>query len=202
MVYVFQSEPPSPRSPHSPNGGTAISAAANGVTSLFELGILGPDSAAPTSGNFFEHLTASEFYKNATVLLLALVLIESLALFPVMITFICFLLIMHINLIIQVRDIAGSFRWAPFLALQTSNSFLTMLLLLSKYKMKSIPVVDLGDNKIENIITQSAVIHMLAECAGLHWFESWGTKKLSEVGLPMVTANQIIKVCGFSLLYE
>lgn len=63
--------------------------------------------------------------------------------------------------------------------------------------MKSIPVVDLGEGKIENIITQSAVIHMLAECAGVHWFESWGTKKLSEVGLPTVTGNRIIKVCEF-----
>ncbi|ONI07991.1 hypothetical protein PRUPE_5G152000 [Prunus persica] len=94
----------------------------------------------------------------------------------------------------QVRDISGSFRWAPFLALQTSNSFLTMLLLLSKYKMKSVPVVDLGDGKIDNVITQSAVIHMLAECAGLQWFESWGTKKLSELGLPMMSADHIVKV--------
>ncbi|KAM1433142.1 hypothetical protein ACFX1R_016464 [Malus domestica] len=94
----------------------------------------------------------------------------------------------------QVRDISGSFRWAPFLALQSSNSFLTMLLLLSKYKMKSVPVVDLGDGKIDNIITQSAVIHMLAECTGLQWFESWGKKKLSELGLPMMTANCIVKV--------
>ncbi|XP_043813479.1 SNF1-related protein kinase regulatory subunit gamma-1 isoform X2 [Manihot esculenta] len=94
----------------------------------------------------------------------------------------------------QVRDISGSFRWAPFLALQRSNSFLTMLLLLSKYKMKSVPVVDLGDGKIDNIITQSAVIHMLAECAGLQWFESWGTKKLSEIGLPSMSAVHICKV--------
>ncbi|KAK7389199.1 hypothetical protein VNO78_24034 [Psophocarpus tetragonolobus] len=94
----------------------------------------------------------------------------------------------------KVRDISGTFRWAPFLALERSNSFLTMLLLLSKYKMKSVPVLDLGSGTIDNIITQSAVIHMLAECAGLQWFESWGTKKLSEVGLPMVTGNHIIKV--------
>lgn len=72
-----------------------------------------------------------------------------------------------------------------------------MLLLLSKYKMKSIPVVDLGAGRIDNIITQSSVIHMLAECAGLQWFESWGTKKLSEVGLPMVTPNHIIKVSNY-----
>ncbi|KAG7954256.1 hypothetical protein I3843_11G007900 [Carya illinoinensis] len=94
----------------------------------------------------------------------------------------------------KVRDISGSFRWAPFLALEKSNSFLAMLLLLSKYKLKSLPVVDLGERKIDNIITQSAVIHMLAECAGLQWFESWGTKKLSELGLPMMTSDCVIKV--------
>ncbi|KAF3530592.1 hypothetical protein DY000_02040292 [Brassica cretica] len=94
----------------------------------------------------------------------------------------------------KVRDISGTFRWAPFLALQKDNSFLTMLLLLSKYKMKSIPVVDLGEAKIENIITQSGVIHMLAECAGLHWFEDWGVKTLSEVGLPIMSKDHIIKI--------
>lgn len=67
-----------------------------------------------------------------------------------------------------------------------------MLLLLSKYNMKSLPVVDLGVSKIENIITQSAVVHMLAECAGLHWFENWGTKSVSELGLP--TNNRLVKV--------
>ncbi|XP_057972354.1 SNF1-related protein kinase regulatory subunit gamma-1 [Malania oleifera] len=139
--------------------GTAVAAAANGVTSANGLGNLGPESAATTSGNFFEALTTSEFYKST-----------------------------------KVRDISGSFRWAPFLALQTSNSFLTMLLLLSKYKMKSVPVVDLGEGKIDNIITQAAVIHMLAECAGLHWFESWGTKKLSELRLPSMKSSQMIQV--------
>ncbi|KAF7838175.1 SNF1-related protein kinase regulatory subunit gamma-1-like [Senna tora] len=94
----------------------------------------------------------------------------------------------------KVCDISGSFRWAPFLPLQGSNSFLTMLLLLSKYNMKSIPVVDLGAERIDSIITQSSVIHMLTECVGLQWFESWGTKKLSEVGLPVMTFDRIIKV--------
>ncbi|XP_047306967.1 SNF1-related protein kinase regulatory subunit gamma-1 [Impatiens glandulifera] len=94
----------------------------------------------------------------------------------------------------KVRDVSGSFRWAPFLALQKSNSFLTMLLLLSKYRMKSIPVVDLGEKKIDNIITQSAVIHMLDECSGLQWFDSLCTKKLSEIGLPLMNARYMIKV--------
>ncbi|KAE8697288.1 hypothetical protein F3Y22_tig00110621pilonHSYRG00023 [Hibiscus syriacus] len=35
-----------------------------------------------------------------------------------------------------------------------------------QYKMKSVPVVDLGEGKIDNIITQSAVIHMLADALG------------------------------------
>ncbi|KAJ6688350.1 SNF1-RELATED PROTEIN KINASE REGULATORY SUBUNIT GAMMA 1-RELATED [Salix koriyanagi] len=102
VVWILhQSEPPSPRS---------------------------PEDAQATSGNFFEALTSSEFYKNT-----------------------------------KVRDIAGSFRWAPFLALQKSNSFLTMLLLLSNYKMKSVPVLG-------------------------------GTKKLSEIGLPLMTRDHVVKV--------
>ncbi|XP_048229151.1 SNF1-related protein kinase regulatory subunit gamma-1 isoform X2 [Ricinus communis] len=153
---LHQSEPPSPRSK---NSGTALAVAANGLTNAAGLGTLGPEDASTTSGNFFEALTSSEFYKNT-----------------------------------KVRDISGSFRWAPFLALQNSNSFLTMLLLLSKYKMKSVPVVDLGEGKIDNIITQSAVIHMLAECAGLQWFESWGTKTLTEIGLPFMSSDLIVKV--------
>ncbi|PKA47434.1 SNF1-related protein kinase regulatory subunit gamma-1 [Apostasia shenzhenica] len=93
----------------------------------------------------------------------------------------------------KVQDISGSFRWAPFLALQKSDSFLTMLLLLSKYRMKSLPVVDLGEKKIDNIITQSAVVHMLAECVGFQWFESWGTKMLWELGLP-INRNKLVKL--------
>ncbi|CAI0548139.1 unnamed protein product [Linum tenue] len=157
VVWILQqSEPPSPRSA---NSGTSAALAVNGLTNAAGVGILGPEDAQATSGDFFEDLTSSEYYKNT-----------------------------------KVRDISGSFRWAPFLALQKSNSFLTMLLLLSKYKMKSIPIVDLGDGKIDNIITQSAVIHMLSECAGLHWFESWGAKTVSELGLPLVSRDQIIKV--------
>jgi hypothetical protein len=69
-----------------------------------------------------------------------------------------------------------------------------MLLLLSKYRMKSLPVVDMGGDHIENIITQSSVVHMLAECAGLPWFESWGTKKLCDLGLPLMKPYKLVKV--------
>ncbi|XP_074381780.1 SNF1-related protein kinase regulatory subunit gamma-1-like isoform X2 [Apium graveolens] len=86
-------------------------------------------------------------------------------------------------------SISGGF----FVALTNSEFYKNAK--LSKYRMKSVPVVDLGVGKIENIITQSAVIHMLEECAGLQWFESWGTKKLSELGLPLMKPNRVVKVC-------
>lgn len=94
----------------------------------------------------------------------------------------------------KVKDISGSFRWAPFLALQSSDTFLTMLLLLSKYRMKSLPVVDIGEGTISNIVTQAAVVHMLSECVGLSWFEDWGTKTLAELGLPVMKTNRLVKV--------
>jgi hypothetical protein len=55
-------------------------------------------------------------------------------------------------------------------------------------------VVDMGGDHIENIITQSSVVHMLAECAGLPWFESWGTKKLCDLGLPLMKPYKLVKV--------
>lgn len=66
--------------------------------------------------------------------------------------------------------------------------------------MKSVPVVDPGERTIDNVITQSAVIHMLEECAGLYWFESWGRKKLSEIGLPLMKSSRVVKVCDFFLV--
>jgi hypothetical protein len=99
----------------------------------------------------------------------------------------------------QVRDISGTFRWAPFLALQSSDSFLTMLLLLSKHSVRCLPVVDFGEGKLVNIITQSAVVHMLAECAGLDWFDNWGNKRLAEVGLASINLDKLVKV---SMIYN
>lgn len=69
-----------------------------------------------------------------------------------------------------------------------------MFLLLSKYRIKSLPVVDVGEEKISNVISQSGVVHMLAEYVGLHGLEIWGKKKLCEVGLPSMKLNQVLKV--------
>eukprot|EP00252_Welwitschia_mirabilis_P014726 TRINITY_DN3257_c0_g1_i1.p1 TRINITY_DN3257_c0_g1~~TRINITY_DN3257_c0_g1_i1.p1 ORF type:complete len:303 (+),score=67.25 TRINITY_DN3257_c0_g1_i1:262-1170(+) len=102
----------------------------------------------------------------------------------------------------KVKDIAGSFRWAPFLALQKSDSFLTMLLLLSKYRIKCLPVVDIGGERIENIITQSSVVHMLAKCIGLPWFKNWGEKSLFDVDLPAMKPEEMVKVCDCKRLLD
>lgn len=64
-----QSEPSSPRSQRS---GASLAVAVNGLTNAAGLGTLGPEDASATSGNFFEALTSSEFYKSTKVLLHAL----------------------------------------------------------------------------------------------------------------------------------
>eukprot|EP00250_Pteridium_aquilinum_P006839 c16676_g1_i1 orf=203-1537(-) len=94
----------------------------------------------------------------------------------------------------KVKDITGSFRWAPFVPIQNSDCLLTLLLLLSKYRIKSLPVVESGEGRIENFITQSAVIHMLSECSDLPWFESLGTRSLAEMGLPRMKSDKLVKV--------
>ncbi|KAH7331475.1 hypothetical protein KP509_20G035600 [Ceratopteris richardii] len=94
----------------------------------------------------------------------------------------------------KVKDIAGSFRWAPFIPIQNSDTFLTLLLLLSKYRVKCLPLVESGEGRIDNFITQSSVIHMLSECTDFPWFESLGAKSLSEIGLPCMTTDKLAKV--------
>ncbi|KAG6555826.1 hypothetical protein Mapa_002466 [Marchantia paleacea] len=94
----------------------------------------------------------------------------------------------------KVSDIAGSFRWAPFISVQQTDSLLTVLLLLSKYRMKSLPVVESGKGTIFNFITQGDVIHMLFQCSGLSWFDKLGKSTLSQLGLPRVREGKLIQV--------
>lgn len=94
----------------------------------------------------------------------------------------------------QVKDIVGSFRWGPFLPVQPSDSMLTLLLLLSKYRMKSLPVVESGERHINGLITQIDVIHMLSKCSGFSWFDSVGKKTLQELSLPVMEPKDVVKV--------
>jgi hypothetical protein len=71
FLFFGQSEPPSPRST---TPGSALEVAVNRVTNAAGFGILGPEDAQATSGNFFEALTSSEFYKNTKVWVLSLLI--------------------------------------------------------------------------------------------------------------------------------
>ncbi|KAL3684255.1 hypothetical protein R1sor_002277 [Riccia sorocarpa] len=94
----------------------------------------------------------------------------------------------------KVSDIAGSFRWAPFISVQPTDSLLTVLLLLSKYRMKSLPVVESGKGSILNFITQGDVTHMLVQCSGLSWFDKLGKSSLTQLGLPKARDQKMLQV--------
>ncbi|KAK1553201.1 hypothetical protein Q3G72_030781 [Acer saccharum] len=63
-------------------------------------------------------------------------------------------------------SIIRSYRWAPFLPVATDSSMLTALLLLSKYRLRNVPVIEPGNPDMKNFITQSAVIQGLEGCKG------------------------------------
>eukprot|EP00850_Spirogloea_muscicola_P021722 SM000259S08744 [mRNA] locus=s259:28957:30424:- [translate_table: standard] len=94
----------------------------------------------------------------------------------------------------KVSDIAGSYRWAPFLPVRPTDSLLTLLLLLSKYRMKSVPVVEAGEGHVTNFITQSGVVQFLAECAGLDWFDAVASRSLADLGLPLQPSGHVVTV--------
>ncbi|KAG7032195.1 SNF1-related protein kinase regulatory subunit gamma-1-like protein, partial [Cucurbita argyrosperma subsp. argyrosperma] len=64
-----------------------------------------------------------------------------------------------------VQSILKSYRWAPFLPVTLDNSMLGVLLLLSKYRLRNVPVIEPGKPDIKNYITQSAVVQALIVCS-------------------------------------
>ncbi|KAF9618134.1 hypothetical protein IFM89_000250 [Coptis chinensis] len=52
-----------------------------------------------------------------------------------------------------VKQIIKSFRWAPFLPVATDNSMLSVLLLLSKYRLRSVPIIETGNPFVKNFNT-------------------------------------------------
>ncbi|XP_020521439.1 SNF1-related protein kinase regulatory subunit gamma-1-like isoform X1 [Amborella trichopoda] len=91
-----------------------------------------------------------------------------------------------------VKSIIKSFRWAPFLPVAMDSSMLTVLLLLSKYRLRNVPVIETGNPFIKNFITQSAVIHGLRGCKGRDWFDCIAVKPISDMGLPFMSENEVI----------
>eukprot|EP00271_Cylindrocystis_brebissonii_P000754 TRINITY_DN1096_c0_g6_i1.p1 TRINITY_DN1096_c0_g6~~TRINITY_DN1096_c0_g6_i1.p1 ORF type:complete len:494 (-),score=110.86 TRINITY_DN1096_c0_g6_i1:1269-2750(-) len=94
----------------------------------------------------------------------------------------------------KVSTLTGTFRWGPFLPVEPEDNLLTLLLLLSKYRMKTVPVVETGKEKVQNMISQSSVLNVLADCDGLEWFEVVASRSLEDLGLPLMKPSQVIKV--------
>ncbi|KAK9935198.1 hypothetical protein M0R45_022309 [Rubus argutus] len=101
-----------------------------------------------------------------------------------------------------VRSILKSFRWAPFLPIATDSSMLSVLLLLSKYRMRNVPVIEPGQATMKNYITQSAIVHGLEQCNGRDWFDCIAAKPISVVGLPFMSSNEVISIQSDDLILE
>ncbi|XP_004297330.1 PREDICTED: SNF1-related protein kinase regulatory subunit gamma-1-like isoform X2 [Fragaria vesca subsp. vesca] len=101
-----------------------------------------------------------------------------------------------------VRSILKSFRWAPFLPVTSDSSMLSVLLLLSKYRLRNVPVIEPGQGTIKNYITQSAVVHGLERCKGRDWFDCIASKPISVLGLPFMSSDEVISVQSDDLILE
>lgn len=92
---------------------------------------------------------------------------------------------------LQVQSILKSYRWAPFLPVALDNSMLSVLLLLSKYRLRNVPVIEPGKPDIKNYITQSAVVQGLERCRGRDWFDCIAARPISDLGLPFMSCNEV-----------
>ncbi|XP_057948706.1 SNF1-related protein kinase regulatory subunit gamma-1-like isoform X2 [Malania oleifera] len=102
----------------------------------------------------------------------------------------------------KVKSILKSFRWAPFLPASTDSSMLSVLLLLSKYRLRNVPVIESGKPFITNFITQSAVIQGLEGCKGRDWFDCIAAYPISDMGLPFMSSNQVISIQSDEMILE
>ncbi|KAM1517937.1 hypothetical protein EV1_020780 [Malus domestica] len=102
----------------------------------------------------------------------------------------------------QVRSILKSFRWAPFIPVATDSSMLTVMLLLSKYRLRNVPVIEPGQPTIKNYITQSGLVQGLERCRGRDWFDCIAAKPISNFGLPFMSSDEVISITSNDLILE
>ncbi|KAK8567255.1 hypothetical protein V6N13_105235 [Hibiscus sabdariffa] len=101
-----------------------------------------------------------------------------------------------------VKSIVKSYRWAPFIPVATDSSMLSVLLLLSKYRLRNVPVIEVGTPEIKNYITQSAIVGGLEGCKGRDWFDCITARPISDMGLPFMPPNEVISVQSDDLILE
>ncbi|MBA0727566.1 hypothetical protein Golax_000543 [Gossypium laxum] len=101
-----------------------------------------------------------------------------------------------------VKSIVKSYRWAPFIPVATDSSMLSVLLLLSKYRLRNVPVIEPGNPELQNYITQSAVVGGLERCKGRDWFDCIAARPISDMGLPFMSSNEVISIQNDDLVLE
>ncbi|XVE91436.1 hypothetical protein REPUB_Repub01dG0009600 [Reevesia pubescens] len=102
----------------------------------------------------------------------------------------------------NVRSIVKSYRWVPFIPVATDSSMLSVLLLLSKYKLRHVTVIEPGNPNIKNYITQSAVIGGLEGFEGRDWFDRISARPISDLGLPFMSSDKVISFQSDNLVLE
>ncbi|KAL6615024.1 hypothetical protein ACP70R_037294 [Stipagrostis hirtigluma subsp. patula] len=101
-----------------------------------------------------------------------------------------------------VRSIVESYRWPPFVPVTLDTSMLTVLLLLSKYRLRNVPVIEPNKQIIKNFITQTGVVKGLQQCRGRDWFDYISALPLSDLGLPFMSIDEVITVNSDDLILE
>ncbi|KAL7110216.1 hypothetical protein ACP275_05G011000 [Erythranthe tilingii] len=101
-----------------------------------------------------------------------------------------------------VGSIVKSYRWAPFVPVAPDSSMLSVMLLLSKYRLRNVPVIETGNPSMKNFITQSAVIQGLQRCKGRDWFDTISAHPLTDLGLPFMSSDQVVCVEDNELILE
>ncbi|KAH9609177.1 hypothetical protein KSS87_002403 [Heliosperma pusillum] len=102
----------------------------------------------------------------------------------------------------KVREVIKSFRSTPFLPVSTDSTMLTVMLLLSKYRMRNVPVIEPGKPSMKNFITQSAIIKGLEGCRGRDWFDAIAAHPISDLGLPFMSRAELISINSSELILE
>ncbi|KAM7468564.1 hypothetical protein LguiB_016126 [Lonicera macranthoides] len=101
-----------------------------------------------------------------------------------------------------VKSIVKSYHWAPFIPVASDSSMLSVLLLLSKYRLRSLPVIEPGKPSLRNFITQSAVVQGLESCKGRDWFDCISAHPISDLGLPFMSCEEVISIQSDELILE
>lgn len=77
-------------------------------------------------------------------------------------------------------ELGKTFLWDPYFPVGMRDTLVHVLLLLSKHRLRAVPVVQLCNSHVVGFITQNAVIHLLLESSGLEWFDSIVDKVISK----------------------